>query len=816
MDNWLQETRRRELLGEVQSMDDSLTRSLDSITRCAADLTGCPIALVSLVAGEREHFLSHFGWDSEGAPREWSFCTYAIGEPAGLNVPDALSDARFKDSPLVTGPPHIRSYFARNLTIDDIVIGTLCVIDHRPRNLDAHQMMALSGLAAGAQGLLATQRSMGLLASSQDRIADFALASGDWFWETDANHRLKWASTGLSTAWGIENDFAVGRQLPPLQLRDEAGDKRAPCATLFELLIARQRFARAVICHEGQESPTCLSLSAVPLYDGENFKGFRGTARDISARVDAERRRRQASHALERIAAEVPGLIYQFRLHPDGHFSCPYASERIVDLLEVTSEEVRQNAEVILQRIHPADVEQLTESLRQSADTLERWSSTHRILLPRKGERVHAAQAMPERLEDGSIAWYGVATDVTDESREREQVAALRIERDTAARSAHMRAELMSRVSHELRTPLNAILGFAQLLRLRYPDTAIEPGVSARHIHHAGEHLLLLINDMLDIAALEAGRFEIYSRATSIRKVIERAIDLVTPQANEKSIFLQVEIGSQVEGVVADERVTQQILMNLLANAIKFSPAAATVRLIAEANEDTDRVCITVCDEGPGIAAERRARMFEPFERLGVGAQYAGTGLGLSISQRLAHLMEGTIALVDSNRGTRICVCLPRAHGMVEEVHTTDFVGLEEGKPIRTRPLKLLYIEDDPVNILVMQGFIEISGGVQMQVAESAAQGLQAALAQPDVIFLDMHLPDGDGFGVLRALKSDSRTSHIPVVAVSADAMPDQVEDAMRAGFGRYLTKPVVHSELVDVLHSAGRWSSKTYSSEAD
>jgi GAF domain-containing protein len=185
-----EEWRRDALLRNARELSVGERDSLDALTRTAAQLTNCPIALVSLVGADRQYVLSHFGWDIEGGPRDGSFCTHAIGQPDLFEIFDALTDPRVKDSPLVTGPPRIRAYFAKTLRLDGVAIGTLCVIDQRPRALSDEQRSALVGLAAGAEAVLAAHRSLQLLRASSQRLADFTTASGDWFWETDAQGRL--------------------------------------------------------------------------------------------------------------------------------------------------------------------------------------------------------------------------------------------------------------------------------------------------------------------------------------------------------------------------------------------------------------------------------------------------------------------------------------------------------------------------------------------------------------------------------------------------------------------------------------------------
>jgi signal transduction histidine kinase/ActR/RegA family two-component response regulator len=384
-----------------------------------------------------------------------------------------------------------------------------------------------------------------------------------------------------------------------------------------------------------------------------------------------------------------------------------------------------------------------------------------------------------------------VSASVAHEQARYEADMALRLERDSAQRSAKVRSEMVSRVSHELRTPLNAVLGFSQILSR---DTGDTPFYAAQ-IERAATHLLALVNDMLDLARLESGREIVDLQSVSTLRVVRRCIDLMEPETRQRGVGIAWTIAPGAEAVCADVRGLTQVLLNLLSNALKCSAAGRTVtvdvrRLCA------DRLTIDVVDQGPGIAAELLPALFQPFSRLSAHDKRGGTGLGLSISRALVDAMGGELS-VRSELGTGSCftVTLRAAEEDLESTLDTDFSGplAAAGAPTSapTR-LSILYIEDDPVNALVLDRMMAHLGHVEMHHADTAAQGERmAASLKLDLIVLDMNLPDGHGLDVVRALRRRVGAAGTPIVALSADALPEAIGLALAAGFDDYLTKPI-------------------------
>lgn len=810
LESAIEEQQRLTLLADLGVLDTAPDPGLDALTHAAAALTGCPIALVSLVDGERNWFKSHRGIDISEAPRKWSFCAAAIRAPELMEVRDARADPRFAQNPLVSGEPGIRFYAGQPLTIDGIRIGTLCVIDTRPRELSAASRDALRGLGAAAAAMLCERRSRVASLEQQRRLTEFAMVSGDWLWETDAEHRVVWMSCAYATDAALSEPWLLGQPMADGPVLDAADEAVVPPITLHQLFDQKRAFARAVVRCEVGGVRYYLSHSAVCRRDeAGKWCGYRGIARDMSARVAAEQARREAAALLADLSTQVPGLIFQLRRDPQGHLSFPYVSERIRDTYELSAAELATDATAALQRCHPQDIDRVTGSIDRSAARQSIWRETFRVVLPERGERVLSVCANPKRLADGSVLWHGLLTDVTEQAREAEKLQQMTLAQVAAEKAAQVRSEFMSRVSHELRTPLNAILGFAQLLRLNGAKQSGEEMVkSAIQIENAGTHLLSLINDMLDLSSLDAGQLNLQLEPVAIAALVQRCLTLVEPHARQHAITLEAQMDPELPTVRGDVRAVKQVLFNLVGNAIKFARPQTVVHLRVRHEPLDGQVSLAIADHGLGIEPAMLPSLFEPFTRVhrGVGAP-PGSGLGLSISQKLVSAMGGRIEVSSVvGEGTTFTVRLP-VDGRAEAAMPADsgFGGVGDFGPIRpVGGATVLYIEDEPVNAMLMEAFFKSlpDAAARLVVASTAKEGLRVAfLLRPDLVLLDMNLPDLDGLGVLRRLRADARTARTPVIAVSADALPEQIRSARDAGCDDYWTKPIdfkqVHADLV-------------------
>ena len=371
-------------------------------------------------------------------------------------------------------------------------------------------------------------------------------------------------------------------------------------------------------------------------------------------------------------------------------------------------------------------------------------------------------------------------------------------EADAANRA---KSEFLSRMSHELRTPLNAVLGFAQLLDLDELDQSQQEAVD--QILRGGRHLLDLINEVLDIAAIESGHLSLSSEPVSAAEVIAEVVDLTQPLATNAGITLVGDASlSPALHLLADHQRLKQVLLNLVSNGIKYNREGGTVSVTCEPG-GAGRYRIVVTDTGHGIAAADLERAFVPFERLGAEQTATeGSGIGLALALRLAEAMGGTLtASSELGSGSTFQVELPVVEGPVEafdRVHA-DLPAVEP-EP-RSAMRTILYIEDNLSNLRLVERVLTRDGSFDLLPAMQGRIGIELAREhRPALILLDMHLPDIPGDQVLAELQADERTAGIPVIVISADATTRQIDRMAAAGAAAYLTKPLDVAELARVL----------------
>jgi signal transduction histidine kinase/ActR/RegA family two-component response regulator len=386
--------------------------------------------------------------------------------------------------------------------------------------------------------------------------------------------------------------------------------------------------------------------------------------------------------------------------------------------------------------------------------------------------------------------------------RDRANVEA-ELAKQEAEQANQAKSEFLSRMSHELRTPLNAILGFGQLLKME----GLGPGQEecVQQIMKGGKHLLDLINEVLDIARIESGRLTLSVEPIVLAEALQEALDLIRPLAAELGIELKAgDSGPPDRFVEADRQRVKQVLLNLLSNAVKYNRPGGSVTVgCTELPGGGLRVEVT--DEGPGIRPEMMDRLFVPFERLGAEATgVEGTGLGLALSKRLMEAMGGTLG-VDSapGRGSTFFIEMPPAEAPGANEEDTQVAGpLPTGRPKGTHTV--LYIEDNTANLRLIERALTLRPDLSLLSAMQGSLGLDLARQHlPDLIMLDMHLPDISGEELLRHLQGDPRTRDIPVIVISADATPGRVGKLLSAGARAYLTKPLDMHRFFVVVNDA-------------
>ncbi|MEF7617188.1 ATP-binding protein [Aquincola sp. MAHUQ-54] len=445
-----------------------------------------------------------------------------------------------------------------------------------------------------------------------------------------------------------------------------------------------------------------------------------------------------------------------------------------------------------LAQIHEDDRGLARAALQRAQSDGQRMEARFRFRLPDGGWRWLEIFARAQLGSDGQpLALVGTCRDVTAQ----QEAVQMQQAKEEAERANRAKSELLSRVSHELRTPLNGILGFAQLMGL---DRDQPLGVAQRRrlegVEQAGRHLLALVNDVLDLTRLERGEFGLRLQSVDIVRSLGAALGLVKPLLSVHAVQLPATLPAGPCWVQADPRGLQQVLVNLLSNAIKYNRAGGRVRFDLQSH--SQQVVLTIEDEGPGLTEDEQRQLFQPFNRLGAERQrIEGSGLGLVIAGELVRTMNGALSVTSrTGIGSRFSVALAKA----------TMVGELAGAAAEPAPYRVVYIEDEPLNALLMQEVFRAQRGWQLVVARNGAEGLDRARTMlPDMVLVDMNLPDMNGLQIIGELRRDARTAGLRCVALSADAMPEQIDAARQAGFDDYWTKPIDVARMLQIVEEA-------------
>jgi PAS domain S-box-containing protein len=542
-------------------------------------------------------------------------------------------------------------------------------------------------------------------------------------------------------------------------------------------------------------------------------------------RTTAERKRMESARAellaqLEKIGRQVPGMIFQYRVLPDGTTRFPYVSAGIHALYGLTPDEVRDDGSKILAVIHPDDLAIVRESNRQSAATMAPWYREYRVRHPDGTERWVLGRAVPERESDGSLVWYGFAADITERKTLEESLANAR---DQALEASRLKSEFLATISHEIRTPMNSVIGMAGLLT----ETRLTPEQHemARTIFTGAESLLAIINDILDFSRMEAGRMRIEAAEFDLRQLVAETVALQLHRAREKGVVLTCHFESAPSSLLlGDSGRVRQVLTNLVGNAIKFTDSGQVqvrVRVESESSSRT-RVRMSVRDTGIGIPAKAQRLLFQPFIQADGSStrRFGGTGLGLAICRQLVELMGGAIGFEsEPGKGSLFWFELeflrrglpttstPLAGNAADSTGGTGSGSHVAAPSVNGRRKRLLVAEDNPANQRVAEMMLT-KMGYDVTIAPDGQRALAQLAQQPfDGVLMDCQMPTIDGYNAarqIRAGKLPGVNARIPIIALSAYARPEDRTRSLEAGMDDHVSKPILRDDLQSALLRAG------------
>ena len=706
--------------------------------------------------------------------------------------------------------------------------GALCVQTTARRRFAAEDVAFVQAVANVLASALDRADDENALRQSEQRHAAILETVPDGMLTIDHEGTILDVNRAAESTFGHERGALLGRRVHeailPQSLDPFGHEGAAPVAgTLPAYLTAGENGAldrRVEIPgrHADGHLVLCeLSVTRIPV---EGMPQFTVSLRDISARRAADDRMRMLESSVDHANDAI--LITEAEPFNEPGPRIIYANQSFLRSTGYTLEEIIGKTPRILQG--PGTLDSSKAKIRRA---LERWRPVRVEVLNYRKDGTEfwvELNIVPVANERGWFThWVSVQRDVTERKRTEE---ILNRAKEAAESADRAKSDFLSRMSHELRTPLNAILGFGQLMEMQSV-----PGVGrdrAGHVVKAGRHLLDLINEVLDISRIESGHLLLSPESVGLAEVLGEALDLMRPLAAQHGVEVAFEPGG-VNGqrVVADRQRLKQVILNLLSNAVKYNRPGGGVRIACSPGEagaeppsslaTTPPWRVTVSDDGPGIPEDKRARLFLPFERLGAEhSSVAGSGLGLALSKRLMEAMDGDIGLDGvSAGGSTFWLQLPAAAGEADlpPVGAPRLVEPTEqtGTPLlptrhtpagsRSAPRTVLMIEDNLSNLTLVEHLLTDQPDVRLLSAMQGQLGLDLARRhRPDLILLDVHLPDLPGHKVLAQLRADAATAHIPVVVVSADATRLQIDRLMAAGARAYLTKPLEVNGFMQTL----------------
>ena len=676
--------------------------------------------------------------------------------------------------------------------------------EYRVRQLN----QTIHDLKAKVNQLTETKQSEATLRESENRFRIMADSAPTLIWLSNADNLGIW----YNQRWLDYTGRSMAQELGTGWLTGIHPDDQEYCFNYCNTaLLARQTFEIEFRLRRADGSYGWVVDTGIPLFDvnGE-FTGYVGYCWDITDRKIAQEELIASKHHVDeanrmfysvldtipvRIFWKNRDLVY---IGCNGLFAQDIGQPSPQDVIGKTDDSLDRHGLAAHYQANEIEVLKTNqprlnfEESQTSQDDKTRWFSSSLV---------------PLRDTDGNvIGVLGIYEDITENKNMAETLLTatntLIVAKEDAERANRAKSQFLSSMSHELRTPLNAILGFSQLLEF---DATLnkEQHANASEIFKAGKHLLEMINDVLDLAKIESGNIQLSIEPVACAELVDTCLKLIQPLVVQRNICVERDDFADV-AVYADPTRLKQVLINILSNAIKYNREHGRVWIHTTADVNSVRIMVT--DTGLGIPQDRLHELFLPFSRLNAeNSSIEGNGIGLVISKHFIDLMGGKIGVDNhGNIGCTFWIELPRAklHNAShdDDLSNKDLLALPD---TTTNRHTILYVEDNQANLVLVRKIIATRNDLFLIETNSAEEGLTlAAEKQPDLVLLDINLPGMNGFEALQKLKENSATRHIPVVAVSANAMASDIKKGMEVGFADYLTKPIQIPRLLALIYT--------------
>jgi len=548
---------------------------------------------------------------------------------------------------------------------------------------------------------------------------------------------------------------------------------------------------------------------------------------DITVRRQTEKRLLESYNLLNNLSDQVPGVVYQYRLYPDGRSAFPYSSQGMYEIYEVTSEEVREDASAVFYRIHPEDFDSVVETITESARNQTIYHSEFRVVLPEQGVRWRMCDARPHLLEDGSTLWYGIITDITEKKIMLQDLIQAK---ERAEESDNLKTSFLNNISHEIRTPFNGILGFLEIIQNgNITDNERDEYIDI--INKSAYRLMNTINDIVEVSQIQAGQIILTPSQINMRNLVGELCDrfIADAESNNLEFILNYDLPGHIKFITTDRIKLYTILSIMISNALKFTKAGSVefgIKLTNGPedlnNDKTDRfkgllvdnineyIEFYVKDTGIGIPADKQQIIFERFRQADVSntRDFEGSGLGLSIAKAYSDMLGGKIwaennpEMISGQAGSVFHLAIPFNFKQEEIIVSSDIVADQARKVevnSRVSGLKILIVEDDEGSALLLEMAVRFFTRELIKVTDGN-KAIESCRNNPDIdlVLMDIKMPGMDGHEATRQIRQFN--PNVVIIAQTAYAMTGDREKALKTGCNDYITKPINKDKLVELM----------------